>query len=230
MSFILDALRKSETERQRQSGPGIADAGYRPPAPRRPLWMPVLVAVLVANMLLLAAFWWRGQTRTPASAAAAPEPAVVSAPLPRVVSPASAARAAGAEDAVPEPGGESAAAPAGSDGRTEILEPPGGSLPAAATVTGGGGSSLAPDASPRQSADGGLPTADQMVAAGVLNGPPLHMDLHVFSTRIPERFVFINTRKYTEGAELPGGIRVEQITPDGVVLSKNGSRFMLSTE
>ena len=39
MSFILDALRKSETDRQRQSTPGLVDAGYRPPARRRALWL-----------------------------------------------------------------------------------------------------------------------------------------------------------------------------------------------
>ena len=45
-----------------------------------------------------------------------------------------------------------------------------------------------------------------------------------------ERFVFINMRKYGEGAQLPEGPRVEEITQDGVVLSQAGQRFALSRD
>jgi general secretion pathway protein B len=226
MSFILDALRKSETERQRQAGPGIAEAGYRPPAPPRSVWLQVLLAVLVANLLLLAAFWWRNGARMAAPAASsaqaalraqAPAPVV---PQPHVVTPASAARAAGAEDPVTAPLPEPAAGANPATPRMEVLEPPPGPLPPASA-----GASAPPSA-----ATGELPSADQLVTAGVLTGPPLHLDLHVYSARPAERFVFINTRKYTEGAEVQDGIVVEQITPDGVVLSRKGTRFSLARD
>jgi general secretion pathway protein B len=227
MSFILDALRKSDAERQRQSGPGIAEAGYRPPAPKRSVWVPVLIAVLAANLMLLAAFWWRDGNRGAVPTAAAPatiapaEAPVAAVPTPHVVTPASAARSAESED-LPMPTGPSAPGVAGYEPpRTEILEPPSGAAPlpgAAAASASGGGST------------GDLPSADQLVTAGVLTGQQLHLDLHVFSTRPSERFVFINTRKYVEGAEVQDGVKVEQITPDGVVLSKNGTRFSLPRE
>jgi general secretion pathway protein B len=41
------------------------------------------------------------------------------------------------------------------------------------------------------------------------------------------RFVFINSRKYQEGQTITEGPIVEEITPDGVILSNHGQRFML---
>ncbi len=37
----------------------------------------------------------------------------------------------------------------------------------------------------------------------------------------------INMHKLHEGDSLPEGVRVESITPEGAVLSKDGSRFLL---
>ena len=45
-------------------------------------------------------------------------------------------------------------------------------------------------------------------AAGI---PPLHIDIHVFSANPAERFVFINNRKYVEGATLTEGPVLERI-------------------
>ena len=49
MSFILDALRKSETERQKKAAPGIVDSHYQRPDKRRNIWLPLLVVILAAN-------------------------------------------------------------------------------------------------------------------------------------------------------------------------------------
>ena len=51
MSFILDALRKSERERQQQATPGIGDAGYRPPKKTTSGWLIAVIAILVVNIL-----------------------------------------------------------------------------------------------------------------------------------------------------------------------------------
>jgi general secretion pathway protein B len=49
----------------------------------------------------------------------------------------------------------------------------------------------------------------------------------VYAARPEERFVMINMKKLREGDALPEGVRVESITPEGAVLSYNGSRFLL---
>ena len=59
------------------------------------------------------------------------------------------------------------------------------------------------------------------------NLPELRLDLHVYAARPEERFAMINMKKVHEGDLLPEGVRVESITPEGAVLSYNGSRFLL---
>jgi len=57
--------------------------------------------------------------------------------------------------------------------------------------------------------------------------PDLHLDVHVFATQAAERFVYINMRKYHEGATLQEGPVLERIRRDGVVLNFHGVRFLL---
>jgi len=64
----------------------------------------------------------------------------------------------------------------------------------------------------------------------VLSLPPLNIDLHVYSTKPAERFVFINMAKYTEGDRLSEGPTVEQITENGAILNHLGNRFILERE
>jgi len=54
MSFILDALKKAESERHRTSGPVLVDVRIAAPRRRLPAWAWVLGAVLLANLLVLA--------------------------------------------------------------------------------------------------------------------------------------------------------------------------------
>ena len=53
MSFILDALKKSELERQRQSIPGLMDSGTPGARARFPLWAIALVVLLGINLIAL---------------------------------------------------------------------------------------------------------------------------------------------------------------------------------
>ena len=53
MSFILDALKKSELERQRQSVPGLVDSGVARPRSRLPAWAIALALLLAVNLLVL---------------------------------------------------------------------------------------------------------------------------------------------------------------------------------
>ena len=52
MSFILDALKKSEIERQRQTIPGLMDSRPVPPRTRFPLWAAALIALLAVNLVV----------------------------------------------------------------------------------------------------------------------------------------------------------------------------------
>ena len=58
--------------------------------------------------------------------------------------------------------------------------------------------------------------------------PALAVTIHVYSHDESQRILFINNREYRKGSQIDGGIRVEDIVPDGVVLSFRDERFKLS--
>lgn len=72
-----------------------------------------------------------------------------------------------------------------------------------------------------------LPTINEISLTGAQALPELHLDVHVFATKAADRFVYINMRKYHEGATLQEGPTIERIRRDGVVLSYQGLRFVL---
>ena len=51
MSFILDALRKSEHDRQRQTGPGLADVPVAVARPGTNVWATAAIALLLVNLI-----------------------------------------------------------------------------------------------------------------------------------------------------------------------------------
>jgi len=238
MSFILDALRKSETERQRQSGPGLVDAGYRPPARQKSPWPAVVAVVLTANLALMAWYLLREPAPAPATPPVAAAPAASTAPAaaPPAAPPAARSLADAAGVAPPEDGPYDATAdlPALDPGAPAAATEPLAALPADA---GAGAAALAPpapEAVPPPAGSGrvadDLPSAAQVMESGAIPYKDLHLDIHVWSDKPEERFVFINMRKYGEGAVLPEGPRIDAITRDGVSLSQDGQRFVLTRD
>ena len=73
MSFILDALKKSEAERQRRAGPALLEMRVVRPQRRFPVWILVgLGTLLIANLLLILWFFMRPPAAEPVAAAIAP--------------------------------------------------------------------------------------------------------------------------------------------------------------
>jgi general secretion pathway protein B len=242
MSFILDALKKSELERQRQSVPGLVYSGVPRPRPRLPAWAIALGLLLAVNLLVLLFVVMR-------SFLASPHAQTTTAP------PRSAAAAVGiADPAGAEPSGTvppSVAAPAAGSGHFSPLdapvyapEVPVASPPPAAGIAGpdlvrsvnGGGpvsikahrrDPLLTDEDYKVNDDELLPTINEVTLTGAQALPELHLDVHVFATRPAERFVYVNMRKYHEGATLQEGPTIERIRRDGVILSYQGLRFLL---
>ncbi len=68
---------------------------------------------------------------------------------------------------------------------------------------------------------GELPAA---VRSGI---PELKVSLHSYSQDPRSRLVRINDTTVREGETLSSGTRVEEITPDGVIMSRDGYRFRL---
>jgi general secretion pathway protein B len=203
MSFILDALKKSEAERQRQDAPGIANIPQSTERRGGKHWAWIIGGLLAINLVVLLGIVFRpgdgpvtAATPTPTS-----EPAVATAE--RAVRPPPATSSAPPESSV------STAPPA----QATAAEPAATSTPALPT----------PEAV-------SLPTFEALRAQGQLSLPDMHIDIHVYSGRPEDRFVFVNMTKYRENATLTEGPTVVQISPEGVVLDYFGTRFLLPRE
>jgi len=248
MSFILDALKKSELERQRQAIPGLMDTKVAPARTRLPLWAMAVMALLGINLTVLMVVLTRGGAPARSSAAigasaaapqAAAQPAAPQAATPQAAAPprAAAATAPGTPDHFSPLDAPDAAAPVYAP---EIpIEAGAGAVthtPAAIPAQGGGTGSSG-HASHRRDPlllnrddkpdDEVLPTISEVNTAGSEPLPDLHLDVHVYATNPAERFVYVNMRKYHEGSTLEEGPTVERIRRDGVVLNFHGLRFVL---
>lgn len=219
MSFILDALRKSEIERQRQNGPSIAEfAAAR--IDNRPPWALIAVGVLLAlNAGVILWFLLRDTTQAtePAAAASAAIAKIAKPPVAPPPAPLPAREAAPPVMAAVPP-------PAESMSETLPPEPEATMAPAAPDPT----LVPAPPVSrPGVTYDNTAPTADALTTQAAEGLPELSMDLHIFSADPSKRAIFVNGRRYTEGATLAEGPRVEEITREGAVLNYRGRRFLL---
>lgn len=229
MSFILDALKKSENDRQRQVSPALFEVKVAAPRRKFPVWAIGLGVLLAVNVVVLA--WVL--MRQPAAAAA---PATASAPaaaadseksdMVTVRMPANVSSTVTVAPNNPEAGvvAPSLAPPLAEEPLLSGQEP---TVPpdynANDYVSAVSPSQARADALRRS---GNVPSRDEAIAQGV-QLPDLRLDLHVYSPKPADRFVFINMRKLREGESLPEGIRVEEITPTGAELSYRGKRFAL---
>lgn len=219
MSFILEALRKSEQERQRQAGPGFAELRPAMVRPGFPVWAVALGALLGINLLvLLIVMMRREDARIPVSlpaTAASPAPAPSTGPATYPAPPSTPALPAPVPARTEMPTDELYASGTPEDETVEEAEPE---------------LQPPPRADPNDAeSDARLPSINDVTLQGA-NLPEMHLDIHVYAAQPAERFVFLNNRKYREGDETPEGIRIERITRDGVVLNHRGVRFLLPSQ
>ena len=211
MSFILDALKKSETDRQQQASAEFANVPTGDHAPRAPRWLWVLGGLLAINLVVLLGLFLRSDDG----------PAVAAVSVPATAS----GILQGSPNAEPAASFEEQIAEARRSA-PQRLEAPAPSPEASRGTEPVRTASPAP-ASQRESQTVALPTFYQVVSSGMVTLPDLHLDIHVYSETPEERFVFINMSKQRENTQLREGPNVEEITPEGVVLEYRGTTFLL---
>lgn len=215
MSLILEALRKSEAERQRAGAPRLHSPTLAPLPPKRSVLGPLLATL--AGAALLVGAWWvaRGDKPVPVT------PPVVATPAPVDVEPVSPPLEAKA----PEPPPVAAEPAPRVLPRTEIVEPPppppvvSEPDPVAERAEPPAPIDAAPDDPPPPGL-GTLPAAERAAL------PPLKLSMHVWSADPARRFAIVDGQRVTEGALLAGGA-VAQIRRDGVVIELGGRRLLL---
>jgi general secretion pathway protein B len=243
MSYILEALKKSEQQREIGRVPGISSVHENTVRTVSKNWLWVIVVVLLLNAGLLVLLLWpepgadtqstAGQPPVPTVAEHKPAAAVVSRLPPAEVSP-RVVRAPHADPPIPRPLEARAAA------EPPIADPVVTSvpLPKQPPVV----------RAPRPVARTEPPVVDAPTPTVRTESPALpvwpqisrhlskqlsgslRLDIHVFSDQPAERFVLVNMQKYREGERLQEGPQLDEITPDGVILSLGGQRFRVQAQ
>ena len=198
MSYILDAMRKSE--RDATMGQQINLPSSKTSWTRK---LTYLIAGLVLVGFIAAALWlainWQSaapRTSLSASDAVAPAPSVASAtPSHQTI-----------EISIdPEP----------------VLEPPAAVLPAASSTP------KQPATAAKAISWRELPDMAQYINQLPENLLRLRIGIHVFDQAPSRRFLLINGRRYQQGDELGGidGARITEITPDGIAIKYRNLHF-----
>lgn len=236
MSYILDALKKSESERNQGRVPNLGQQ-MRMVHRKRKRGIPALAWLAIAltlNAVILAALFWPGvglwwvpsQTAgalggsTEQRAGAAPPTAVAgSTETPSATS----GEVAREEEPVPEPAEITAATGELESQGAVILdtvqEAPTVIVPTIRQPGTAGGSEYTP-----QPWEGRVPHLVELPMAFQRQVPDLVFNSHVYSSRPSARSVMINNR-YLRMGDTFGPLRVERITEEGVELSMDGQRF-----
>jgi general secretion pathway protein B len=202
MSYILDALKKSDQQRQRGATPTLPTALASVAVPKQSsfVYYGVLAAVLLCAGIAIG--WlhpWQAEQPAHAAAPFVARPAYSN---PNQVA------------LTPRPDQTEMS------GRIEQQLPVPDVAPAVPAI------SLQAPASPATAAqDQKAASLSELPLAIQQELPAMKIQLHSYSNKSVNSIVSINSRMMKEGDSLAPGLKLEQITPDGVILSYKGYRF-----
>jgi len=229
MSFILDALKKSEERRrleegERTSRQRILDLTWSG-SQRWPVW--VFLAVL---LVALACGWWlRGVSLDPATVVqplastttVPPGEVTPSAPPPHAVASENHGARATAREVGPAPFAPVPAAPVEVAGQPATGRP----SPVAGKVAGPGVGVPVKSAGPATPAARQRQVPGQVPASLRERVSRLTMSMHFYAEDPAQRMVRIDNRILREGQALAADLMLEEITPRGVIFASAGVRF-----
>lgn len=231
MSYILDALRRAEAERERERGavPGVhtqpavvPDAAERA-RPRLPAWWGLAAGGLLGGALV-AALWWVGRAPAPATPASLASPSLSPSPSPSpsAQAPVPAPPAAPVVSATPMP---PVVAVAPSPAPLAVVSAP---VAAASPAPPPSAPAAAP---PAESVAAPLPAKPQpwseLTAEQRREWPALAVGGAIYSDNAASRFVMINGQVVREGEAAAPGVTVERIGPKSAVLRFKDRRVEL---
>lgn len=237
MSYILDALRKSDQQRQRGAAPTLLAGQATAVAPKQPAFLAygLLAVVLVGAGMLIG--WlrpWQPEQAAPGRAELVAAKPLESTPRQPAPAPSEMAPQPKPERQLQNATPPAQAAPA--------LVPAKPQLPARAKPETDGTPREADAAVSRKTA---APAPEQPVGTAAADAarvptvismaelplsvqqelPAMAISVHAYSGNPGDRLVGINNRMLREGEHVVPGLKLEQITPDGMIFGYKGYRF-----
>jgi general secretion pathway protein B len=253
MSYILDALKRAESERSRGQIPGLHAQPMARVAldreERAPVWKTLVFAVIAALVLGALAWWWLSsdgsapaalppQTAPLAAspstpAAPANPPAQVNAPAPVIAAaePVVSAASKPAPRRNPPPAIKSVATPVNAAAAARMASVP---TPAPRSQTAADPSAAARStAAPAAAASGSTPeprvlAMSELPADVISSLPTLVVSGASYSDQPASRMVIINGALYREGDRLTSELTLQRIALRSAVLSFRGYRFSIN--
>lgn len=239
MSFILDALRKSDQQRQRSATPTLTSAQAPALEARQPAlwWYGLIAAVLVAAGIFIG--WMQ---KTPAEPSAQAVPPIIGKSVDTKAATSIPSSPSAEPVRKPEPGPTSReplvttaapAAPAPSPPQVVQAKPATPAVPAPASTASSPREVITPS-KPDNSVPPDSPKESPVLLFSELPPnvqqeiPRMSILAHSYSSKPKSRFVFINDRMVHEDESPAPGLKLEQITPDGMIFSYRGYRFRRS--
>ncbi len=239
MSYILEALKKSEQERRRGEVPEINrfEANSGEEGNKTWLWPAVAVALIAVNLVILVVWApWKtsesgseqarqsGDRATPAMSATARQAAdtvTVAPAIPPTIKPREPSKTPVKEPAktasvTAEPGNQRLASDPQPE--PEIIRPRSQTVPAPEPEP----EVIRPSGGPRTSY---LPQLQELPMDVQQRVPDMSFSSHMYSSEPRFRSIIINGRRLKEGQYLNDTIQVREITDKGVVLSMDGTLF-----
>ncbi|MBL8261391.1 MAG: general secretion pathway protein GspB [Xanthomonadaceae bacterium] len=238
MSFILEALRKSEAARRRSEAPDLFSTMQDAPAPARersnaPAWIVGVVGVV--GVLSLGVATWLVLQRDATPDASGTQVAVIEATNGSASTP---GQPGGDDDvlssaAQPAPSSPSVPQTAPTPPVAAASQPPAPPPSATAPVPAPAASAPLPEPPPAQrpavphpSNDGRPMSLSELDAGSRKQLPALKMSMHMWNEDGDRRFVILDGQRLGEG-DLIGDAQVESITRDGVILNWQGARLRI---
>lgn len=238
MSYILEALKKLEQKRQQDGTPNLLtlQGDATKVRKKRSVWPYITLGVVLLNgIIVLLLFWiapWKhaGQPLSQTSRVARES---TTPPQVTVLPEKKEEQIAETKKDVPPPVKKYIAQPA-----PDLPSPPvptkvvvEAAQPKTAPVQPPTPIKTSPESSPREIKP--VKPSNKVIRIKDLPGdvrsklPELKMTVHSFNEQAHSRFVVINNNTIREGQSINSDLKVEQITPNGVILNYQGHRFVL---
>jgi general secretion pathway protein B len=256
MSYILDALKKAEAERNPGSGPNpnpqaaptaefpsLTPPSAQTHAPRDAPWL--WIGMTAAAVAVAALVWlkpWQPDPAPAAVTASIPIPAVPAAPAVSAAPPAApipqqaprppvaAAPAEAAAPPAPRASKPEAASVAKTESRnaTVAKQPAGKKPPKAQASEPAPAKEAKPKPAPAPASENRVASLQELPAHIQSEIPRLSVSGYIYSANRSDRTVLINTRLLREGEQVAPDLVLEQLTPTGMVLNYKGYRYRTS--